>query len=430
MPAPSKPAAPELGQVTPHTVLVRRDAFAAAAPAIDTWNVRWRTGGGAYQQRSGIDVTALVVTLTELMAAADYEVSVRAVNADGNSTWSDATTVRTQKEDNMGNLIVDLTEVQAGIEAVAGTLVPATRKLPFITASYTPMITREELVERGTVRAPTTDVVTERGATLELEEHLSVETLLLPLLCGFASVAPVALAGAQQWTFEPSVTAPTGLDTATFEVAATDGGLDMYMGSFGFARPTSIAINADNSSTAKLSTTWMGRAEQALAAAAAVNAPDRWFVPARLLTLAVDDTWAGRGTTVLGKIRSMTLTPDPGLETMAALQGRSDLDATHWLRNRLMGTMAITVEHDGTSGSELDHWKAGDLRYFRMQATNGMAGANLRRFRWDTVGRYIESPNVLEADSDQHMLTLNAELRADAADNLMSVEVVNALAAW
>ena len=369
MPVPAKPSAPEIGRVEPSGMLVRRDAFAAAVPPVSGWNIRWRTAAdntvspprpaGAYQERVGISVAALIATLSDLRPDYLYDVSIRAVNPDGGSTWSDTTQARTQMEDPMANLIVDLTEVQAGIEATAGTLVPATRKIPFITAAYTPEVVREELVERGTVRAPTVDVVTGRGARLVMEEHLSVETLLLPLLTAFANVAPVALAGAQRWTFTPSVVAPTALSTATFEVGATDGAAANYRGRFGFARPTSISITADGSSTAKLSTTWMGRAEQDLAAPAAVDAPDRWFVPARLLSLAVDDSWATRGNTVLGKVRSMTLTPDPGIEAMAALQGRADLDATHWLRDRLAGSLAIVVEHDGSSGAELGHWKAG-----------------------------------------------------------------------
>lgn len=442
MPAPAKPATPEVARATPNTLLVRRDAFAVANPAVATWEVRYRTAAdtsvapnrvaGGYQSLTGIDDDVLVATLADLRPDYLYDVSIRAVNTDGNSTWSDTVQARTQLEDTMGNLVVDLTEVQAGLEAAnsAGTLVAATRKLPFITAAFTPEITREELVERGTVRAATTDVVTGKGAQLVLEEHLSIETLLLPLLCGWARVNSAAFNSARRWVFTPSVVAPSGLATATFEVAATDGTTDNYRGRFGFARPTALSVVADGASTAKLNTTWMGRAEQTLGAAAGVSAPARWFVPARLLTLAIDDAWGSRGNTMLGKIRSMTLTPDPGLVAEAALEGRSDFDATHWLRNRLAGTVQFTVDHDGDSGAELGHWKDGDLRYFRIEATNGASNAALRRLRWDLVGRYIESPDVLGADGDQHVLSLNAELRADSANNFMSVEIINALTSW
>lgn len=440
MPAPAAPSAPEAARATPNTLLIRRDDFAAANPAVATWVIRWRTAAdatvdpprtaGNYQTRAGLDAATLVATLSDLEADYLYDVSIQAVNSDGSSPWSATTQARTQREDTMSNLLIDLTEVQAGIEAAAGTLVAATRKLPFISATYTPSITREELVERGTVRAATNDVVTGRGAQLELEEHLSYETLILALLCGFAQVNSANLSGARRWTFTPSIVAPSGLATATWEVAATDGAADNYRGRFGFARPTALSISADGESTAKISTTWMGRAEQALGAASAVDAPDRTFVPARLLTLAVDDAWNSRGNTVLGKIRSMQINLDPGLAAMAALQGRADLDATHWLRNRLAGTATFTVEHDGDSGSELGHWKNGDLRYLRLQSTNGAAAANLRRLRLDLVGRYIESPNILEADGDQHLLTLAAELRADSANNFMAAEIVNALTTW
>jgi len=443
MAAPAKPAEPEAVRATPSTLLVSRDTFAAATPAISSWIVRWRTAAdvttnpprtaGQYQQRSGLDPGTLVVTLADLLPGYLYDVSVRAVNTDGSSTWSDPVQARTQEEDSMGNLLVDLTEVQAGLETAGseGTLTTATRKIPFITAGYTPEITREELQERGTVRAATGDVVTARGAQLTLEEHLSYETLILPLLCAYAAVTPSSVSSHRLWQFTPSILAPTALRTATFEVAASDGAGDTYRGRFGFARPTAIQVVSDGSSTAKLNTTWMGRAEQALTNPAAVDPPVRTFVPARLMTLAIDDAWGSRGTTVVGKIRSMTLTPDPGLVAQAALQGRADLDMTHWLRNRLGGTLAIVVEHDGTSGSELDHWKTGDLRYMRLQANNGISNsAGTRSLQWDFVSRYIESPDVLQADGDQHLLSLDAELRADDDGNFMAIAVRNALASW
>lgn len=445
MAAPAKPADPEAVRATPSTLLVRRDAFADPSPdpAISSWIVRWRTAAdattnpvrtaGQYQQRSGLDPDTLVVTLADLRPDYLYDFSIRSVNSDGNSTWSDTVQARTQEEDSMGNLLVDLTEVQAGLESAGspGNLVNATRKIPFITAAYTPEITREELLERGTVRAATNDVVTGQGAQLVMEEHLSYETLILPLLCAYAAVSPSNPNSHRLWQFTPSILAPTALRTATFEVAASDGATDTYRGRFGFARPTAISIVSDGSSTAKLNTTWMGRAEQDLNSVTAVDPPARTFIPARLMTLAIDDAWGNRGDTVLGKIRSMTLTPDPGLVAQAAVQGRADLDITHWLRNRLAGSLAIVVEHDGDSGSELGHWKAGQLRYMRLQANNGVSNAaGTRSLQWDLVGRYIESPDVLEADGDQHLLSLTAELRADSDGNFMAVAVRNALASW
>ena len=76
-------------------------------------------------------------------------------------------------------LQADLTELQAGIETTAGTLVAATRKLPFTDGSYSPMIERKTLEERGTVLADTDDVIVRRGSELEITQELDTSTIHL-----------------------------------------------------------------------------------------------------------------------------------------------------------------------------------------------------------------------------------------------------------
>ena len=326
-------------------------------------------------------------------------------------------------------LQADLTEIQIGIETVAGTLVPATKKIPYVSASWTPTQERTTLEERGTVLADTDDVITRRGSELSIVEHLNTETIIGVLLCCLEAGTPMDLAGAEVWTFTPSVLTPTALSTATIEIAAIDGGALGYRGRFGFARPTALSIEASDG-TAQMTTKWMGRAKQALVAAAALTPPERFIIPAPLFSVTIDDTWATLGTTPFGRLRSLSFDLDPGLVEAPALAGRADLDTAYWRRGRIRGSQSLIVDHDGDASAELAHWEAGDLRFTRLEATNGGTAAALRRIRIDTVSRYMDSPDVLSSDGAQHTVDLASMLRADTLDNILQVEVVNGLSSF
>ena len=329
-------------------------------------------------------------------------------------------------------LQADLTELQVGIEAAAaqGTLVAATRKIPYVSATLTPAQDRKTLEERGTVLADTGDVVVKQGVTLELVEEFNTETIIAALLCCAESTTPTTTANMPEvWEFEPSVTVPSTVDTATWEFAATDGAAAAYRGRFGFARPTALSIEASEGTT-QLSTTWMGRALQSLAAATAVAAPDRFIVPAPLWKVSINDTFAAIGTTPFGVVRSFTFGLDPGISEAPALAGRADLDVAYWRRGRIRGGVSMVVDTDADAAGELAHWRNGDLRYIRLEASNGAAGAALRKVVIDAVGRYIDSPNVLAEADAQHTLDLNAALRADVAKEILRIEVTNGLATF
>lgn len=440
MPAPAKPAAPFGGWTGPRSLRVQWTGYdPAPAPALSSWSLRHRTaaveGGpaaGVYTTTSGIDPARLAATISDLQPGTYYEISLRGVNADGDSIWSDKLTIRTDEEETMGILQADLTEVQIGLETAAapGTLVDATRKLPYVTASYRPMVDRETLEERGHVLADIDDIVVGRGSELVMTEVLNTETLIAALMCSLADAAPAGIGGAQRWTFTPAVTEPSGLRTATVEISATDGATPgLYDGRFGFARATALAIEA-SSGTARMTTTWMGRARQALANAANVAVPDRWVIPAGLFKLYIDDTWAEVGTTHYGKVRSLNWNVDPGITEAEALAGRAELDTPYYRRGRIRGGLNAVVDHDEDTTTELAHWENGDRRYIRLEASNGAAGALLRRLRIDMVGRYIDTPDVIAVDGPVHTLALNSQLRADTANNILRVEVVNGLANW
>ena len=438
MAAPAQPAAPALDRAEPRSLRVHWTALAPPPdPPQQSWSLRWRTAAhdgdppGPWQTRTGVNAATLTATIPDLDPDTPHDVAVRAVNSDGDGPWSAALVASTQEDPIMPLLQADLTAVQIGIESASnpGDLVAATRRILYTDGSYEPIVQRQTLEERGAVLADTTDVVTMRGSTLDLTEELSPETVVAPLLCALAAVDPTTDDSARLWTFQPAVNAPTGLRTATIEVAETDGAAGNYRGRFGHARPTSISIEA-STDTATLSTTWMGRRRQALTTPSSAAPPDRWIIPAAAFEVSIDPNWAALGTTKVGVVRSLALTIDPGLTEAQALAGRSDLDAAYWRRGRIRGNLELTVDHDDDTTDELSHFETGALRYVRLHAHNGGDAAAARALTIDAVVRWIDTPDVLAADGPTHTLDLAGQLRADAAGNILRIAARNALPNW
>ena len=92
--APSAPAVPTISAATADGFTVTWTAPANSGPAILDYTVRYRVGtGGSWQQQTGVAGTSLA--LTGLSAATEYQVGVRARNAEGRSAWSPQTTATT-----------------------------------------------------------------------------------------------------------------------------------------------------------------------------------------------------------------------------------------------------------------------------------------------------------------------------------------------
>ena len=383
---------------------------------------------GPWVETAGILLAAISqYVVANLQANQAYEFQALATNADGNGPWSATLDAATLEVDNVGILNQDLTKVQIGLEGASapGTLVAATRLVPYMDGSYEPEITRKSLDEIRGVRADIDDVVTRRMSTLELTQELDFENILAAFLCGFASVTPSG-SDPYTWGFTPGTSAPVALRTATIEIAETDGASAHYRRRFGFARPTTIGIEAGDD-TGQISTTWEGRAAQALTAPTSVPELGRTIIPAALFQVYIDDTWAKLGDTAFGQLRSLSAEYIPGLQMAYNEQGRADLDATHWRRMRMRGTLSLTVDHDGDTSAELAHWEGGDLRFVRIEAVSGT-----KRLTLDHCMRYLDTPDVLAADEKQHTLELNGELRADttSARNQFRAAVVNGVSSW
>ena len=306
-----------------------------------------------------------------------------------------------------------LTRLGVGIEAAnaQGTLVPATMGVPAGDMSFTPAVERKILEESNQLLAHRVAVPVKRESTLDVTTELAPETLLPVLLCSAANTAPTTGNDLpQSWVFEPSIAAPSALDTATWEISLR-GSAAGRATRFGYARPTSWSIEASGE-TSQLSAAWMGRAEQPLPAAAAVAVPDRWIVPAALWRAWIDDTWAALGTTAFSRVRSVQFEFDPGLTPAPTFSGRPDLDMSDWWRGKLGGKLTILADHDAAAAGEIGHWRAGDKRFVRLEATNSGSAAGLRRIRIDACVQMIDDIDVLSVDDERHTVELAGDLFA------------------
>ena len=89
--APGVPAAPTVSSASVSSVTVAWAAPANAGPPITDYDYRYRvkTPQGSWTEVTNTPITALGATITGLAEDTEYEVQVRATNAEGTSDWSD-----------------------------------------------------------------------------------------------------------------------------------------------------------------------------------------------------------------------------------------------------------------------------------------------------------------------------------------------------
>ena len=331
----------------------------------------------------------------------------------------------------MAGALTALRKVLAGIETTPGTPIAATRLIPHMPGSgYTENQARKRLDEPRGVLGYVDDVLTRQMTTLELEQELDFEHSLLPLLCGIAGVNGTGGSAPYTYTMPIGLAAARALDSATFQVQQTDGATPHVSRQMSYARPTSISIDYELGGTASIKSSWVGRAGGALAAAASVGVAARQVIPAELFSIDIDDTWAGLGTTAAGNVRSMGLEINTGLAPAHRYAGRAALDLDGWYYGRVEGKISVVFDLDAAAAAEVAHWRAGDLRFLRLNAGSG-AAATERQMQIDIAGRYISDPNLLGSDGEQAIVELEAEFRVDeTANNMLAFTVLNALASF
>ena len=93
--APGKPDAPTVAPASVSRLTVNWSAPSNAGPAITDYDVQYRAGNSGDWSDAGHTGTAVTATLTGLSENTSYQVQVRATNAEGTGSWSDAGSGRT-----------------------------------------------------------------------------------------------------------------------------------------------------------------------------------------------------------------------------------------------------------------------------------------------------------------------------------------------
>lgn len=327
----------------------------------------------------------------------------------------------------MATALVPIEKLQIGMETTPGENVAATRVIATEGGGdYTHTIEREEVNEISGVFVARDDVALVEIAEISVSHVADFEQILLPLLTGIKEVTgtDTGTGGPYLWEFEPDVSTVEDLASATFEISYTDGTTRHLEEEFGFGTCRSFELALAFNSLATLTAEYFGQAPASSTITPALAVEDRELLASNKFAVYIDDTWAGLGTTqISGLIRSATLSVTTGAEPNYTLDGSSSLTHSKIRRGMLSAELSMTMEVDAAFATELAKFKAGDLRFYRLEAT----GADGRVLEIDVAGRYITSPDY-SVDDTMRLADLTLAMRYDPiAAKALRVGVTNLL---
>ena len=328
----------------------------------------------------------------------------------------------------MANAINNLEKLQYGLETTAGTLVAAdTIMLAEQGGEFTDEIERVAIEEPRGVLAMVEDVDVRKGSLLTYTQAMDYESsIMIPLLTGIKTVAGTGV-GPYVYTVLPSMTAPSALASATWEVAYTDGTTKHVEREFGFGTTRKFTITFGFNQVTKITTEVFGRASQASTLTASQAALARTVIPSNLWKVYIDTAWSGLGGTQKSwLIRSGTLEIVTGADVDYTLDGLADLDFTQLLRGMITGSLQLTMAVDANFATEVTAWRNKTLRFIQLKAT---AGAN-NIVQLDVAGIYTTPPSY-SVDRGLRVADLTLDLRYDpTSGNVFNAVVTNSIAAF
>lgn len=286
-------------------------------------------------------------------------------------------------------------KAQVGKETTAGTLVPATRliaanwKINEDISRYYPNYPRGYRSNMGGAAG----VITKRHSMAEFTTDLNAEEIMWPLSTGvLGTPTPTGTPPLYSRVYAPQLT--TGIltmDTATYEFVDTDGTTNHYYGEFGHALTDKFSISYKEDSVPELKWSVFGRARQTGTPTAALTEySTREALPSQLLTLYVDTTWAGLGTTQQTCIvKTCDLDVTTGLQPVWNASGRTDLDMCSYSPGMFAMSMKLTLELNATAATMLTAFRASSAQFIRMKYTGSAIGAGVKTVQVDGAFRFV-----------------------------------------
>jgi hypothetical protein len=300
-----------------------------------------------------------------------------------------------------------LTKIQAGVEAVNGTAVPADTLL-LCTATFPAQDRMVHLPNpdigvrgRGLVGTPTVLKAHAQGGTLADADGAYYG--LFPLLfssCLNGNVTAVEVttaAGDYLWTFTGPQTGAEDLDTFTLEIGADDPAAPTVGSEIAYCLIPQMTITGDCvSGEVHVSATFDGAEVVPTTITAGLSAAAAEFCVGRLSRIYINDTWAALGTTPLANaLVNWSVTINGGAHHK--FWGGTTRTPNGHQQGEIFGTASFTFERNAAVRVEMAKYRAGaatytqDDRYISVQVTGSQIGAGTNHtLRLDMAGYWTD----------------------------------------
>lgn len=331
----------------------------------------------------------------------------------------------------MATAIRPFRTLQAGIESTKGTIVPATRRL-IGSWEFTEEIDRYRTDYPHGINANVggAGIDLRKASRLTVETELTAEEILWPLSLGvLGDVSPTADDDAQTWEFTPQLLAEPGIDTATIEVAETDGTTNHLAQRFGYVLCEELSLGWSLNEVATLNYTLFGRASESASPTADIEPyGNREEMKSNQLALFLDDAWSKLGDTQLtGLVRNVGWTLATPFSPKFTMDGQSDVSQTgHYFGRGYRSTLSVTCELDQNGAARIGEWRANDLVYVRLASYGTEISTGTRKeIRIDGCYRFTGQPAYSE-DENNRLVAFELEDVFDAdGDTTFAITVVN-----
>lgn len=297
-----------------------------------------------------------------------------------------------------------LTEItQIGIEAggAPGTAVAATKRLQALAIMLNPEVESDEFKPRG-YKFPTIVTPTKEWCAGDLEGRLTYNEFQYPLALAVNSPVIVGAAGVFTWTFTPSSTAPDTVKTATIE----NGSAVRAHRAAGLVLPElSYTIDRDNGTEVGGTALALRLEDGITLSPGAVEVNNLAPVLVGETSLFMDALFANIGTTKLLRCKTVEWSLGGRFGPVWAIDA-SQPSYVGTVETEPSCQLTVTMQADAQGMGLLPVLRAGDVRYFRVEANGGPIGGTgtNRRFRHDMalevadVGDFSEEDGVTSID--------------------------------
>lgn len=314
--------------------------------------------------------------------------------------------------------------VQIGVETVPGTPVAAARRLQAL--SIEPSVSADVDVFRpqGQKFAALSSLGKE-WVEADLSGRATYDEIVYPLSSVLTAATPVTTGTGQRWTFSPSSTAEDSPRTFTVEHGSA-----FRADRFAYGLVNEFSMNFSRDSV-ELGGSMIGRAlvDAIVLTAAPTAVPLVPILPTQI-DVFMDNTYAGLGTTKLGRLLSAEFSLGSRYGPLWVLDSANPGFVAH-VETEPDATLDLVAEADAQAmGLALGAMRDGSTRFIRIRATGPVIGAGPTAYSFSLdVAAKVESPGDFSDEDGVYAIGPSLRIVHDAGwGKALSVEVVNSLA--